>query len=434
MADKLICGCLLAVAILASLGDAQYSKNPKRPQRPLYPPQEPQRQHLTPPKRGGEQNTQQAKIPQQSNVPPHTKLPNPSFHTCEVEEASKISCGLPGITASECDHINCCFDGRMCYYGKAVTLQCTKDAQFIVVVARDATLPNLDLETIRFLGSDQNCGPIGTTSAFAIYQFPVTACGTVEEPGTLIYENRMASSFEVAVGRWGAVTRDSSFELIIQCKYIGTSVEALVIEVGNVPPPPPVAAPGPLRVELRLGNGICISKGCVEGYSYYQDADYPVPKVLRDPVYVEVRMLERTDPNIVLTLGRCWATCDPYPHSLPQWDLLIDGCPYRDDRYLTQLVPVGSSPDILYPTHYRRFIFKMFTFVATSSVIPLREKVYIHCDATVCQPSLGNNCEPRCFRKNIVASVQKGTRAETTLVSSRELVFSQPADGTQQSQ
>uniref|UniRef100_A0A665UQ66 Zona pellucida sperm-binding protein 4 n=1 Tax=Echeneis naucrates TaxID=173247 RepID=A0A665UQ66_ECHNA len=386
----LICGCLLAVAILASLGDAQYSKNPKRPQRPLYPPQEPQRQHLTPPKRGGEQNTQQAKIPQQSNVPPHTKLPNPSFHTCEVEEASKISCGLPGITASECDHINCCFDGRMCYYGKAVTLQCTKDAQFIVVVARDATLPNLDLETIRFLGSDQNCGPIGTTSAFAIYQFPVTACGTVvtEEPGTLIYENRMASSFEVAVGRWGAVTRDSSFEY-----------------------------------EVAFS-------------SYYQDADYPVPKVLRDPVYVEVRMLERTDPNIVLTLGRCWATCDPYPHSLPQWDLLIDGCPYRDDRYLTQLVPVGSSPDILYPTHYRRFIFKMFTFVATSSVIPLREKVYIHCDATVCQPSLGNNCEPRCFRKrrDIVASVQKGTRAETTLVSSRELVFSQPADGTQQSQ
>lgn len=59
--------------------------------------------------------------------------------------------------------------------------------------------------------------------------------------------------------------------------------------------------------------------------SFYVDSDYPVTKVLRDPVYVEVRMLERTDPNIVLTLGRCWATSDPYPHSVPQWDLLIDG-------------------------------------------------------------------------------------------------------------
>lgn len=59
-----------------------------------------------------------------------------------------------------------------------MTLQCTKDAQMIVVVARDATLPNLDLETISFLGNDPRCSPVGVTSAFAIYQFPLTDCGT----------------------------------------------------------------------------------------------------------------------------------------------------------------------------------------------------------------------------------------------------------------
>lgn len=53
--------------------------------------------------------------------------------------------------------------------------------------------------------------------------------------------------------------------LLVKCRYIGTSVEALVIEVGLVPPPPQVAAPGPLRVDLRLGNGQCFNKGCVEG-------------------------------------------------------------------------------------------------------------------------------------------------------------------------
>ncbi len=42
--------------------------------------------------------------------------------------------------------------------------------------------------------------------------------------------------------------------LLFQCRYSGTSVEALVMEVNTVPPPPPVAAPGPLRVELRLDN------------------------------------------------------------------------------------------------------------------------------------------------------------------------------------
>lgn len=59
--------------------------------------------------------------------------------------------------------------------------------------------------------------------------------------------------------------------------------------------------------------------------SFYTEADYPVIKVLRDPVYVEVQLIEKTDPNLVLTLGRCWTTTSPNPHSLPQWDILTDG-------------------------------------------------------------------------------------------------------------
>ncbi|KAK5876100.1 hypothetical protein CesoFtcFv8_027102 [Champsocephalus esox] len=291
----------------------------------------------------------------------------------------------------------------MCYYGKSVTLQCTKDGQIIVVVARDATLPNLDLETVFFLGGGDTCNPVDTNSAFAIYQFPVTACGTVltEEPGVIIYENRMSSSYEVAIGPNGAITRDSQYELRVQCRYIGTAIEALVIEVGKLPPPPPVAAPGPLRVELVLANGECSVKGCVEedvAYnSFYVDSDYPVTKVLRDPV-------------------------------LPQWDLLIDGCPYRDDRYLTALVSVDASSGLMYPTHHRRFVFKMFTFVSGGDVkqhalIPLHEKVFIHCEAAVCQLSAGNHCEPSCYRSRRDVSVQKASREETTVVSSKELVF-----------
>lgn len=61
-----------------------------------------------------------------------------------------------------------------------VTVQCTKDGQFVVVVARDATLPNLELDSISLLGANgPHCNAIGTTSVFAIYQFKVTECGTV---------------------------------------------------------------------------------------------------------------------------------------------------------------------------------------------------------------------------------------------------------------
>lgn len=294
----------------------------------------------------------------------------------------RVPCGHTKITGSECEAINCCFDGQQCYFGKAVTVQCTKDAQFIVVVAKDATLPNIDLEGIFLSGEGPGCTHVDSNSEFAVYQFPVTACGSriMEEPGVIIYENRMNSAYEVGVGPSGAITRDSRYELLFQCRYVGSSVETLVVEVQPIDnPPQPVAGLGPITVQMRLANGQCFTKGCNEANvaysSFYTEADYPVSKVLRDPVYVEVQLLGKTDPFLVLTLGRCWATTSPQPHSLPQWDILIDGCPYSDDRYMSSLVSVDQSSGLDFPSHYRRFIFKMFTFVDPSSMQPLNEMV-----------------------------------------------------------
>ncbi|XP_051954503.1 zona pellucida sperm-binding protein 4-like [Xyrauchen texanus] len=345
---------------------------------------------------------------------------------CAVADYEQIQCGPPGISAAECDAINCCFDGQQCYYGKAVTVQCIRDGQFVVVVARDVTLPSLSLDTVRLLGgNDPPCAPVGSTPSFAIYQFPVTACGTsmMEDNGYVVYENRMTSSYEVGIGPLGSITRDSHFELLFQCRYSGTAVQALVVEVNTVPPPPPVAAPGPLRVELRLANGQCVTKGCAEedaAYtSYYSDADYPVTKVLRQPVYVEVHLLERTDPNIVLMLGHCWATSSPDSLSLPQWDLLVNGCPYQDDRYLTTPVPVDGSSGLQFPTHYKRFIVKMFTFVDPASLAPLQGMVFIHCSTSVCHPSSTGSCEQSCTRQKR----DVGENIEETVVSSGGIFF-----------
>ncbi|XP_029930442.1 zona pellucida sperm-binding protein 4-like [Myripristis murdjan] len=400
--------CLFGVVLVAlSAHDVaaqhQWLMPQQRPQSPL-PPQRPQ---------------QQPKVP----------LPQTPFEKCQVEEGEKIHCGAPDITAEQCETINCCFDGQRCHYGKAVTVQCTRDGQFVVVVARDATLPHIDVDSISLLETnDASCSPVGTTSAFAIFQFPVTACGTTmtEENGFVVYENHMSSSYEVGIGPRGSITRDSHFELLFQCRYTGTSVEALVIEVNDVPPPVPVAAPGPLRVELRLANGQCHAKGCVEeeaAYSsYYTAADYPVAKVLREPVYVEVRILERTDSNIILTLEHCWATSSPSPDSMPQWDILVDGCPYQDDRYLTRVIPVDGSSGLPYPMHYKRFVVKMFTFVHQETFAPQKDTVFIHCATAVCHPSSTDSCERQCHRKRR-AAVQKASSGHRVLVSSGEVIL-----------
>uniref|UniRef100_A0A8C2XBK8 Zona pellucida sperm-binding protein 4 n=1 Tax=Cyclopterus lumpus TaxID=8103 RepID=A0A8C2XBK8_CYCLU len=396
---------LVALALLACLTGTEVEAQGQGWMPPKGPPQNPQVFPESWPVRPYALTTQAQQNP---TIPQTTTIVSkyPPAQRCDVAENTRVPCGQPDISTDGCKDINCCSDGGQCYFGKAVTVQCTKNGQFIVVVARDATVPNIDLESILLLSKASGCTHVDSNSDFAIYNFPVTSCGTVvlEEPGVIIYENKMFSSYEVETGRRGVITRDSHYELLFQCRYIGTTVQTVVVEVLPLGIAPlSVAVLGPIRVELRLGSGQCISKGCNEvdvAYdSYYTEADYPVRKVLRDPVYVEVQLLEKTDPNLVLTLGRCWATTKPNPHSLPQWDILTDGCPCRNDNYLSSLVPVGAFSGLDFPSHYRRFLFKMFTFVDPTSVTPMREQVYIHCSTAVCTTTGSRSCEPICYRK-----------------------------------
>ncbi|XP_028329063.1 zona pellucida sperm-binding protein 4-like [Gouania willdenowi] len=375
------------------------------------------------------------KKPQQSlqrNLQYSKLTPHEVPEKCQIGENEKIRCGIPDITVEQCEKINCCYDGHQCYYGKAVTVQCTRDGQFVVVLAREATVPPIDVNAISLLGSNEAfCSPVDSTSSFVIFQFPVTSCGTVlkDEGDFVVYENHMSSSYEVGIGPRGSITRDSHFELLFQCRYSGTGVEALVLDVNDLPPPIPVAAAGPLQVDLRLGSGQCHAKGCVEeeaAYnSFYSPVDYPITRVLREPVYVEVRLLERSDPGLILNLENCWSTSSPDPQSLPQWDLLIDGCPYHDDRYLTTLVPVDSSSGLQFPNHHKRFIMRMFSFVDASDYTPQKDTVFIHCSTSVCYPSSTDSCEQLCHRHRRAAAttVKKASFNSKALVSSGEVIY-----------
>ncbi|XP_056276210.1 zona pellucida sperm-binding protein 4-like [Pseudoliparis swirei] len=376
-------------------------------------------------------------LPQQT-LPAQRQLtlpqPEAPYDKCLVEQVNRIQCGSADATADHCENINCCFDDDLCYYGKAVTVQCTRDGQFVVVMARDSTLPNIDVESVSLLETDDpSCSPIDITSSFVIFQFSATACGTTvqEEDGYVVYENHMSSSYEVGVGPRGSITRDSHFELLFQCRYSDTAVEAVVMAVNAVPPPVSVAAAGLLRVELRLGNGQCLSNGCVEedaAYSsFYNPSDYPITKVLREPVYVEVNIVGRSDSDLVLNMEHCWATASPNPQSMPQWDLLVDGCPYHDDRYLTTVVPVDSSSGLQYPSHYKRFIVKMFTFVDQTNYSPQKDTVFFHCATEVCYPSTMHSCDQQCHRqRRAVPAVRRvSPSSQRDLVSSGEMILTE---------
>ncbi|XP_055084541.1 zona pellucida sperm-binding protein 4-like [Periophthalmus magnuspinnatus] len=378
--------------------------------------------------------TQQQPWAQQLPKNPVPTVTPPPSDKCRVEDGAKIRCGRTDVTPEQCQNIDCCYDGLTCYYGKAVTVQCTRDGQFVVVVARDATLPRIDVESVSLLeSSHESCSPAGVTAEFTIFQFTVMQCGTraVEEDGYIVYENHMSSAYEVGIGPKGSITRDSHFELLFQCRYSGSAAQAVVMEVNDVPAPLPVAAAGPLRVELRLGNGQCHTKGCVEEVaaysSYYSAADYPITKALRDPVYVEVRILERSDPNVVLTLDHCWATSAPAPHSMPQWDLLLNGCPYSEDHYLTKLVPTEAYSGLDYPTHYKRFIVQMFTFVDQSTYAPYQDTVYIHCSTSVCYPSSLDSCQSQCHRQRRSTAANVSSNQRTLVSSGKVILISDPS-------
>ncbi|MBS2599737.1 zona pellucida domain-containing protein, partial [Salmonella enterica subsp. enterica serovar Typhimurium] len=89
--------------------------------------------------------------------------------------------------------------------------------------------------------------------------------------------------------------------------------------------------------------------------TWFADDDYPLVKFLREPVYIEVRLLHRADASIVLVLNDCWATPTLDPHHGSQWNILVNGCPYYGDNYLTQLHAIDATSDLPLPTHHKRF-------------------------------------------------------------------------------
>ncbi|XP_078283812.1 zona pellucida sperm-binding protein 4-like [Rhinoraja longicauda] len=176
---------------------------------------------------------------------------------------------------------------------------CTKNGQILVAIAKDVALPPVNLSTVYVTnGSGAECRPTAASIYVVLFQFALTECGTTQ----------------------------------------------------------------------RVGVGVGVMTGARAGTddgryrSWYVAIDYPIVSVLRDPVFVEVRVLNRNDPTLVLVLDDCSATPGPEPYSGLCWDLLVNRCPFVGDNYKTRLVPVSAASHLRFPTHHQRFVVSSFTF------------------------------------------------------------------------
>ncbi|XP_009706406.1 PREDICTED: zona pellucida sperm-binding protein 4 [Cariama cristata] len=325
-------------------------------------------------------------------------LDAPSSSVCSaVLSQDRLLCASLPVSRGDCEVRGCCYDPRdrvkPCYFGNTVTAHCTPDGQFSIAVSRDVTLPPVVLDSVQLAsGHSTGCVPVVKNSAFVVYQFPLSACGTTFQVtgDQAIYENELVASRDVKTGSLGSVTRDSTFRLHVRCSYsITGSFIPLSVQVFTLPPLPAVSQPGPLSLELRVASDGSYT-------SYYTESDYPVVKTLRDPLHVEVKILQRTDPDLILVLHHCWATPSINPQQQLQWPVLVDGCPYAGDNYQTQLVPLNLASGLLFPSHYQRFTLYTFAFVDSTSREMLSGLVYLHCSASVCHRSVQESCTITC--------------------------------------
>ncbi|NWY07307.1 ZP1 protein, partial [Nothoprocta ornata] len=313
---------------------------------------------------------------------------------CRVA-AGRMPCAAPHGRHG-CLRAGCCYDDAdrlaPCYYGNTATVQCLQDGHFIIVVPRGLSTQPYNLDSVRLASDEGHCEPAKVTESFVMFHFPVTECGTTVQviEDRLIYENQLISTIDVQPGPRGSITRDSIYILHARCIYNASDLLPVRVEVAVPPTAEALTEPGPLRLQLRIASD--------ESYSsYHEDSEYPLVKVLRDPIYVEVRLLQKTDPNLVLVLHQCWASPSTSATAEPQWPILVDGCPFAGDNYRTQLLPVGpASQQLPFPSHYQRFVVSTFTFVESPSMAMLEGEVYIFCSASVCHLAQPEPCRPSC--------------------------------------
>ncbi|CAN9507880.1 unnamed protein product [Ophioblennius macclurei] len=315
----------------------------------------------------------------------------------------------------EFSHLTCHFPLK--------TTTCYPNGTISALALKVAAVPNLNPSLLSL--NDKSCGPVVSDDRFAQFSFDADSCGTTRTffDNYMLYENEITLRQDHS--RLPRKTPyDPEYRQKISCYYLVNKTEMLAYsyEPRTYDPKAEIGL-GQLMVQMWLAHDSSYK-------TFYQAEDYPVTKLLRQPLYFEVALMQSADPQLELFLHNCWATLQEDRTSLPSWDIIVDTCENPEDVSATLFHPVAVDARVEFPAHIKRFSMKMFTFIKDDQV--LKDQIYVHCDAVICDknsPAEGickGQCVSQTGRKNLKYYGVKGSRRQRRDSSQERHISSGP--------
>nr|XP_061843343.1 zona pellucida sperm-binding protein 2-like [Nerophis lumbriciformis] len=273
------------------------------------------------------------------------------------------------------------------------TTECHPNGTMTALAVKVESVPNLIPNWLTL--KDKACKPVFSDDRFAYFSFGVNSCGTTRSfsDNHMLYQNEIGLYYNNKGASYTSPV-DPEYRQSISCYYAVNETQTVGFGYKSRSTYPAAEVGlGLLAVQMRLAQDSSYEL-------FYQAEDYPVVKYLREPVYFEVELIRTDDPYLELVLENCWATAHPDRTSLPSWDIIVNTCGNHDDSYVALFHAVMPDQRVTVPSHIKRFSVKMFTFTKDNEV--LKNEIYVHCDAVICDTNsqADGTCRGQCKHPN----------------------------------
>ncbi|XP_036406036.1 zona pellucida protein AX 1 [Megalops cyprinoides] len=345
-----------------------------------------------------------------SSMAVHFRSPDAVF---EMVQASSVRSRLDLVLKDPVNNWNLNDFSLSCSFPMDL-IECFSNGTMTALAVKVESVP--DLIPSQLTLRDSRCKPAYSDHVFAYFSFNVNSCGTTRKffSNVMMYEN------EVSSARVKTSAADDQYLFTVSCYYdINANYTMAFSTKPKILEPITVRATGIFAVRMRLALDSSYS-------DFYLDEHYPVVKYLREPLYFEVELMQATNLQVELFLENCWATSTQDRASFPKWDLIMDSCENLDDPYHTIFHPVSANSRVQFPSHFKRFEIKMFSF--TTDHVALTGQIFVHCDVVICDASSSADrlCSMACMNRQSMTMRKRVQRSAEYSRHRREYVTSGP--------